>query len=135
MVSAFEERRDVVVGLLNAIDGVSCQKPGGAFYAFPNIGGLLVRLGVIDAWEKLPVEAKARTTPSTMFQYFLLYNYRVATMDRRSFGRIGSEGKHYLRMSIATGMDDLREACGRIDEASRDRDGFAAWVARGENLY
>jgi aspartate/methionine/tyrosine aminotransferase len=135
MVSAFEERRDVVIAALNAIEGVSCQKPGGAFYAFPNIGGLLARLGVIDSWEKLPVDVKARTTPSTMFQYFLLYKYRVATMDRRSFGRIGSEGKHYLRMSIATGMDDLKEACRRIDEASRDRDGFAAWVAEGKNLY
>lgn len=135
MVGAFQERRDVVIDMLNAIEGVSCQTPGGAFYAFPNIGGLLANLGVIDAWEKLPVELRARTTPSTMFQYFLLYRYHVATMDRRSFGRIGSDGKHYLRMSIATGMDDLKEACRRLAEASRDREGFSAWVAEGKNLY
>lgn len=135
MVSAFQERRDVVIAMLNAIDGVSCQMPRGAFYAFPNIGGLLANLGAIDEWNRLPEEVRDRTTPSTMFQYFLLYRYHVASMDRRSFGRIGSDGKHYLRLSIATGMDDLKEACRRIEAASRDRAGFAAWVAEGNNLY
>ena len=135
MVAAFQERRDVVIAMLNAIDGISCQMPRGAFYAFPNIGGLLANLGAIDEWNRLPDAIRARTTPSTMFQYFLLYRYHVASMDRRSFGRIGSDGKHYLRLSIATGMDDLKEACKRLEAASRDRTGFAAWVAEGNNLY
>jgi aspartate/methionine/tyrosine aminotransferase len=135
MVAAFQERRDVVIAMLNAIDGVKCQMPRGAFYAFPNIGGLLENLGVVRAFDSLPEEIRNRTTPSTMFQYFLLYRYHVASMDRRSFGRIGSDGKHYLRLSIATGMDDLKEACRRIEAASRDRAGFAAWVAEGKNLY
>ena len=135
MVSAFQERRDVVIAMLNAIEGVSCQMPRGAFYAFPNIGGLLENLGVIAAFSALPEALRDRTTPSTMFQYFLLYRYHLASMDRRSFGRIGSDGKHYLRLSIATGMDDLKEACRRIEAASRDRAGFAAWVAEGKNLY
>ncbi|MGK2857480.1 MAG: pyridoxal phosphate-dependent aminotransferase [Thermoanaerobaculia bacterium] len=135
MVAAFQERRDVVIAMLNAIEGVSCQMPRGAFYAFPNIGGLLANLGAIDEWNRLPEAVRGRTTPSTMCQNFLLYRYHRASMDRRSFGRIGSDGKHYLRLSIATGMDDLKEACRRIEAASRDRAGFAAWVAEGNNLY
>ncbi|NIT98761.1 MAG: aminotransferase class I/II-fold pyridoxal phosphate-dependent enzyme, partial [Gemmatimonadetes bacterium] len=38
MVEAFQRRRDVVVEGLNAIDGITCQNPKGAFYAFPNVG-------------------------------------------------------------------------------------------------
>ncbi len=135
MVSAFQERRDVVVGGLNAIEGIRCQKPLGAFYAFPNIGGLCERLGVIDAYATLPDELRRRTTPSTLFQMFLLFRHHVATMDRKSFGRIGTEGKHYLRISIATGMDDLKEAVRRIGAAAADRSGFAAWFKEGKDLY
>ena len=52
-------------------------------------------------------------------------------MDRRSFGILGSEGQHFLRLSIATADDDLREAVDRIERASRDRDGFRAFVRSG----
>jgi bifunctional pyridoxal-dependent enzyme with beta-cystathionase and maltose regulon repressor activities len=78
---------------------------------------------------------KAKTSPSTLLQMFLLFRYHVATMDRRSFGRIGAEGKHFLRISIATGLDDLKEGVDRIGAASRDREGFAAFMASGEPLY
>ena len=47
MVATFEQRRDRVLELLGEIDGVSCQKPGGAFYLFPNVSGLCGRLGTI----------------------------------------------------------------------------------------
>jgi len=135
MVAAFQQRRDVVVKGLNAIEGVSCQRPRGAFYVFPNIAGLCERLGVFRAFESLPEKARAKTSPSTLFQMFLLFKHYVATMDRRSFGRIGSEGKHFIRMSIATGMDDLREAMRRMEAAANDHRGFGEFVAAGERLH
>lgn len=134
MVSAFEQRRDFVVEALNRIEGVSCQTPKGAFYVFPNVAGLCARLGVLEAWEALPEERRARTCPAAMLQMFLLYRHGVATMDRNSFGRIGAEGQHYLRLSIATGMDRLREGIGRIEAAGEDRAGFASYVEEGGKL-
>lgn len=135
MVTAFQERRDVVIAALNRIPGISCQMPKGAFYAFPNIGGLLERLGATDAYRALPQDVRVRTSPSTLFQMFLLFRYQVATMDRRSFGKLGSEGKHYLRLSIATGQDDLVEAVARIARAADDTESFAAYMAEGTRLY
>lgn len=92
MTAAFQDRRDFVVKALNDMPGVSCQTPRGAFYAFPNIGRR-------DASE---------------LQRRLLYDYHVATLDRRSFGVIGTEGKEFLRISIATSMEDLKEAMLRM---------------------
>lgn len=134
MVAAFQERRDVVVKSLNAVPGVTCQTPRGAFYVFPNITGLCERLGVFAAFESLPGAARKATTPSTLFQMFLLYRHHVATMDRRSFGRIGSEGRHFIRISIATGMADLRTGLRSIAAAADDRKGFAEFVAEGTRL-
>jgi aspartate/methionine/tyrosine aminotransferase len=48
MVRTFEERRDAVLEDLRAIPGVECQKPGGAFYLFPNIEGVCESLGLMD---------------------------------------------------------------------------------------
>jgi len=135
MVSEFQKRRDVVVEGLNHIEGIHCTKPEGAFYVFPNIGGVCRKLGIVEAYEKLPPETKQKTSPSTIFQMFALYHHGVATMDRRSFGAIGTEGKHYLRISVATDMDALKEGLRRIEAASRDRDGFETFMARGEHLY
>jgi bifunctional pyridoxal-dependent enzyme with beta-cystathionase and maltose regulon repressor activities len=91
-------------------------------------------LGVIDAYRFLPAEVKKLTTPSTLLQMFLLFEYQVATMDRKSFGRIGSEDMHFLRLSIATDIDSLSEAVSRIAEAARDAAGFRHFVEKGENL-
>jgi aspartate/methionine/tyrosine aminotransferase len=135
MVRAFQERRDVVVKALNEIPGVTCCNPTGAFYVFPNIGGALQALGALDLYESLDADRKRRTTPATMFQMYLLYRFDVACMDRRSFGRLGSEGKHFLRLSIATGMEDLKEAVARIGTALSDRDAFRRWFEAGENLW
>jgi aspartate aminotransferase len=135
MVGAFQGRRDAVVEGLGAIDGITCQNPKGAFYAFPNIGGVCESIGAVEAYDKLPADVKAKTSPSTIFQLFVLYNYRVATMDRKSFGRIGTEGMHFLRISIATGIEDLKEGVERITKASKDRDGFAKYVKEGKRLY
>ena len=66
---------------------------------------------------------------------FLLFEYQVATLDRKSFCRIGSEGRHYLRMSIATDMESLKEGLKRFAAAAQDKDGFARFLARKEHLF
>jgi aspartate aminotransferase len=119
MVSEFERRRDFIVPQLNTIDGITCALPQGAFYVFPNISGVCERLGIHDSFA------------STVFQMFLLFEHGVATLDRKSFGQIGAEGKHYLRISIATAMDDLKEAVARIQRAANDVDGFRRFMAKG----
>ena len=135
MCEAFAERRDLMVAGLNAIPGVTCRKPGGAFYLFPNIAGLCGNLGAVRAHQKLPRSDRGRTSPSTLVQMFLLWRYQVATMDRRSFGRIGSDGLHYLRLSIATGLDDLKEGLRRMRAAASDRDGFQSFIREGKHLW
>lgn len=124
MSRQFQMRRDMVVEALNAIDGITCAKPGGAFYVFPNIAGVCQKLGIIKACESLPKARQNRTSPSTLFQLFALYRHGVATLDRRSFGVVGSEGKHFLRISIAANMDTLKEGINRLRAASRDSEGF-----------
>ena len=128
MTEAFQRRRDQVVSGLNAIEGVRCQNPQGAFYVFPNIGGVIENLGVQRAFHALPEETRRNSSPATLFQLFLLYRYHVATMDRRSFGKLDSEGQHFLRLSIATGARDLDEAVARIKIASGDTEGFRAFM-------
>lgn len=135
MVNEFERRRDLVVDGLNRIDGIRCTRPEGAFYVFPNIGGVCKKLGIIEAYQKLPSQTKQRTSPSTIFQMFALYHHGVATMDRRSFGAIGTEGKHYLRLSTATDMESLKEGLRRIEAASLDTDGFERFMAAGDHPY
>ena len=128
MVEAFQERRDWIVPALNAIDGVRCQTPGGAFYVFPNVSGLCERLGVLEAYHALPDGPRSRTTPSGMLQMFLLYRHGVATMDRASFGAIGSEDEHFLRLSIANGLDQLQAGVERIARGATDPGGFAEFL-------
>ncbi|MEN8245773.1 MAG: aminotransferase class I/II-fold pyridoxal phosphate-dependent enzyme [Thermodesulfobacteriota bacterium] len=135
MAKTFEKRRDVIVGMLNDIQGVSCQTPGGAFYLFPNIAGLCRRLGVFDAMEKLPIEKRSCTSPSTLFQMFALYNHRVAVMDRRSFGAIGTEDMHFLRLSIAADIESLKDGVRRLAAAGDDLEGFQRFVQEGDNLF
>ena len=128
MVAEFQRRRDVIVDRLQSIPGVTCQTPKGAFYLFPNIAGVCARVGAIDAWHELPPSVRATTSPATLFQRFLLAVHHVSTLDRRSFGTIGSEGKHFLRLSIATALDDLLEATARIALAADDAGGFRDFV-------
>lgn len=135
MGAAFTTRRDMMVAGINAIPGFRCRVPGGAFYLFPNVAGVCQTLGAIEAWERLPTLDRERTSPSTLLQMFLLWRYHVATMDRRSFGSIGSEGQHYLRISIATAQDDLRTGLDRLRAAASDREGFQAFISEGDHLW
>ncbi|MDG3087762.1 aminotransferase class I/II-fold pyridoxal phosphate-dependent enzyme [Vibrio hannami] len=134
MVDTFEERRDWIYSALNAIDGISTKKPGGAFYIFPNISKVCESLGVIDAFNNLPGHVQETTSPSTLFQMFALYHHHVAVMDRRSFGKIDVEGKHYLRLSYAAEMSQLQEGIKRIEAATKDKAGFAEFISKGKNF-
>jgi bifunctional pyridoxal-dependent enzyme with beta-cystathionase and maltose regulon repressor activities len=66
---------------------------------------------------------------------FLLFEYQVATLDRKSFGRLGTEHLHYLRLSIATDMASLKEGLQRMAAAAQDKVGFQRFFTKGERLY
>lgn len=91
MVKEFRVRRDLLVDALNEIDGVTCKRPGGAFYVFPNIS----ELGM----------------DSAVFQRRLLDEYGVASLSGTSFGK---HGAGYLRFSYANSQENLREAVARL---------------------
>jgi aspartate/methionine/tyrosine aminotransferase len=135
MVDSFQHRRDVVVRALNAVDGVRCATPKGAFYVFPDVGGMCERLGIVAAHTALPPGRRARTTPATLLQMFLLLHHGVATLDRRSFGAIGGDRDHHLRISTATSLEDLEEAMRRIAQASRDAAGFAQFMRDPQGVW
>lgn len=131
MVEAFDERRHAVVAALDGVDGITCVMPRGAFYVFPDVGEACERLGAVEAFEALSPEDRQRSSPSTLLQMFALYRHRVATMDRPSFCRIGSEGEHYLRLSIATDKESLLEGVARIEAAVSDTEAFTRFVDEG----
>ncbi|GHF56984.1 pyridoxal phosphate-dependent aminotransferase [Seohaeicola zhoushanensis] len=93
MRAAFDKRRKVVVELLNAMPGVSCVVPKGAFYAFPNI--------VDTGWKSKKLASD------------LLEQTGVATIGGPDFGTLG-EG--YIRISYANSEENIRRALGRMHE-------------------
>ena len=97
----FEERRNVVVPLLNAAPGLRCRMPEGAFYAFPSCAGVLGR--------KTPAGKLLETEQD--FALYLLDN-GVAGIQGEAYGL-----SPYLRFSIATDLTTLQEACARIQRA------------------
>ena len=92
MVAAFDERRQVIVERLNQLPGVSCIRPGGAFYAFPNITG---------------TGRSARDLQDT-----LLSEVGVALVAGTSFG---DQGEGYIRFSYANSVENIERAIDRID--------------------
>ena len=96
---AFQERRDFVVNSLNAIEGINCIKPNGAFYVFPSCKGLI---GKRDKNGK-------KISSDTDFVESLLENNEVAVVQGSAFGLEG-----FFRISYATSMDKLQEAMKRI---------------------
>lgn len=92
MLAEFRRRRDVIVPGLNALPGVSCVMPRGAFYAFPNITG--TALSSRDLAERLLVEAGVAVLSGTAF---------------------GDYGEGYLRLSYANSLDRLEEALVLLD--------------------
>lgn len=94
MVTAFKKRRGVIVSGLNNIDGVTCKKPPGAFYVFPNITSVGMNCRKLSD--------------------YLLNNAGVAVLPGTSFGQYG-EG--YLRLSFANSIEKIEKALNRISEA------------------
>ena len=127
-------RRNLVVSGLNRVDGITCQNPKGAFYAFPNIEKALDRIGALEAYQRLGPDVRSTTSPATLFTLFLLHDHRVAALDRRSFSERGSEGQHYIRISTANSDDELATAVERIGAAVYDTEGFARFMHSGAGL-
>ena len=96
MVAAFDERRSVIVPLLNELPGFRCLDPGGAFYAFPNIAG---------------TGMSARELQNRMLE-----EAGVATVAGTSFG---IHGEGYIRFSYANSVENIREAMARIGKLLR----------------
>lgn len=94
MVSEFRQRRNFIVDGLNAIAGIECVQPTGAFYVFPNV-------------KQLPLNCDALAD-------YLLAEAEVAVLSGSAFGKFG-EG--YLRLSYANSMENIREALSRIQTA------------------
>ena len=89
----------------------------------------------MEAFESLPEGIREKTSPSTLLQMFPLFVHGVATMDRKSFDRIGAEPFHYLRLSIATGTEDLKKGLVRIAAGVADRDGFQRFFDAGDHFF
>ena len=96
MVAVFQKRRDMIVEGLNAIPGVQCLKPAGAFYVFPNVKGLF----------------KPGRSNSMELSGFLLDKAKVALTPGIAFGAEG-----HMRMSYATGEKIILEGLSRIKAA------------------
>tara|TARA_B100000700_G_scaffold43502_1_gene44897 strand:- start:755 stop:1942 length:1188 start_codon:yes stop_codon:yes gene_type:complete len=93
--NSFKERRDFVVESINNIKGLSCLKPNGAFYIFPNCKNLLGK--------------KTKLKTDKDFVEKLLEKAEVAVVQGSAFGLEG-----YFRISYATSMDNLKKAMERI---------------------
>src|SRR5262245_31049287 len=105
-VKLYKERRDYACARLNAIPGLSCLVPDGAFYLYPSCAGVI-----------------GKTTPDGKiiqndldFVLYLLDGVGVAAVHGAAYGL-----SPYFRLSIATSMEAIKEACDRIEEACRAR--------------
>jgi len=93
MLRTFDERRKLIVKLLNEVPGFSCIEPKGAFYAFPNITGTGLE--------------------SKQLEELLLEEIGVATVSGTSFGQ---RGEGYLRFSYASSTENIENALNRIKD-------------------
>jgi aspartate aminotransferase len=101
MVQEFDRRRGVMVERLNKIPGVSCRMPAGAFYAFPNVSGVLGRRHAGK-----PVE-----TPADLAAY-LLKEAQVAVVPGEPFGSTA-----HIRLSYATSLEAVTRGLDRMETA------------------
>ncbi|MDP6882948.1 MAG: aminotransferase class I/II-fold pyridoxal phosphate-dependent enzyme, partial [Rhodospirillales bacterium] len=101
-MARFEKRRDLVVGLLNAVDGLDCLSPRGSFYAYPACAGLMGKRapdgGTIDNDADLAS--------------YILEAERVSVLPGAAYGL-----SPHLRISFANDEDALTEGCARIARA------------------
>jgi aspartate aminotransferase len=101
MRASFVERRDLIVGLLNQVPGVTCKSPGGAFYAWPNVTDACRMIGAADSEE---------------FRKRLLAEAGVALLADVHFGaRVPGEGQH-VRFSYAASRHAIEQGVARLAE-------------------
>jgi aspartate/methionine/tyrosine aminotransferase len=93
-VEEFRRRREVIVDGLNKIKGITCKKPRGAFYVFPNV--------------------KSFGTESKKLADHILQDAGVAVLSGTAFG---SYGEGYLRLSFANSVENIKKAMERISES------------------
>ncbi len=97
MVEEFGRRRDRIHEMLNEISGISCLKPGGAFYAFPDVSELIA--------------SKEEVATDMQLAARLLDDVHVATVPGTPFGAPG-----FMRLSYANSMERIEEGVSRIEE-------------------
>tara|TARA_B110000014_G_C19722509_1_gene377586 strand:- start:134 stop:610 length:477 start_codon:yes stop_codon:yes gene_type:complete len=102
---AFVRRRDLVVNLLNNIDGLSCLTPEGAFYVYPSCKGVI---------GKETPEGK-KISNDEDFMTYLLESEGIAGVHGAAFGL-----SPYFRLSYATSDEILKDACARIKSACKE---------------
>jgi aspartate aminotransferase len=100
--AAFQRRRDLVVSALNAIEGMTCPTPEGAFYVYPSFAPLIGKT----------TPKGVAITDDEAFVTYLLDEARVAAVQGAAFGLSPA-----MRISYATSDALLTEACARIAEA------------------
>ena len=100
---AFKRRRDLVVGMLNAVDGIHCPTPEGAFYVYPDVSGLIGK--ATTAGHRIETDAQ-------LIDYYL-DSVQVAAVHGGAFGL-----EPAFRISYATSEELLTKACERIQAAS-----------------
>ena len=103
--AAFKKRRDMVVAMLNEAPGITCRTPEGAFYVFPNCGGCI---------GKTTPDGNVLANDEDVSSY-LLERVGVAVVFGAAFGL-----EPYFRISYATSDDALKDACGRIQNATSE---------------
>ncbi len=102
---AFQERRDLVISMLNQANGITCRSPEGAFYVFPNCAELI---GKKTPQGKL-IEGDRD------FVMHLMDEHGVATVHGEAYGL-----SLHFRLSIAASMEDLKRGCERIQRAAAE---------------
>ena len=100
MVKVFHDRRNLIVNRLNAIKGVSCLKPQGAFYVFPDLSQFFGQ-----SWD-----GRRLTGSLDLADYFLTTSH-VAMVPGVSFG-----GEGHMRLSFATSTENIERGLDRIEE-------------------
>lgn len=100
--AVFKARRDRIVTLLNAIPGIRCAEPAGAFYVYPSVEGLIGK--------KTPGGQVLESDLDVSM--YLLNEAKVAVMDGTSYGL-----SPYLRLSFATSIEQIEIGCERIARA------------------
>lgn len=107
-INLYQQKRDLAVRLLNEIEGISCHKPLGAFYLFPNVTKAVKKLGLKDAenFRKYLLTADKKNKRG------------VAVLARKHFGqRLSRETQEYIRISFAGSLADLKEGISLIKKA------------------